>query len=309
MSINFKGLKSGFGRYELTDQIFYNLKLWLDWGFLNNGGFETVRRNDVSFFSVDDSRLFNVFDERFNEGRVWNGLGKEWVWESGVIVPSGGVTPFRVSGVYVDNTFYPENTTGDFAHKIDYQNGRIIFDEPINTSSVVQAEYTFKKVNACFADDPDFRTLIQFGQETQLLNDFASGISPKDHQIHLPSIFIDQRNTKQRGLELGGGQIKTKTILLHIFADHPSDRNHIMDILDKQSRSVFVTANLNTIQFPLDGFGSIASGTTNWPDLISSNPGIKIMIRDGKSFKVDSLNPNLFRARVEFEIEIDITGI
>ena len=49
-----------------------------------------------------------------------------------------------ISGVYVDDTFYPSDTTGTYSHKVDYFNGRIIFDNAIASTSKVQAEFSYK---------------------------------------------------------------------------------------------------------------------------------------------------------------------
>ena len=309
MPFSFKAIGPGFAGYEFTDTIFYNLKFFLDNGFIEAGGYENVQRGVASYFNTDDSILRPVFDERYNIRRVFNGLGKSWVWESGVSVPSGAVTPIRPSGVWVDNVFHSSSETGFFAHKIDYQRGRIIFDNAINESSVVQAEYTFRKVNVDFADDPDFRTLILQGQEQHLLGAFPSGEQPKDHQIHLPAVFIDMRNLSSVGLQLGGGQTITNTVLLHIFADHPSDRNHINDMLFKQNRTAFIMANFNNAQFPLDSDGDVVAGITNFTDIINNSPGHKLVGQSATSFKVDSANPGIFRSRVEMDVEIALGDI
>jgi len=309
MPFSFKSVGPGFAGYEFTDTLFYNIKFFLDNGFLEAGGYENVTRGVSSFFNVDDSVLRPVFDERYNVGRVYNGLGKSWVWESGINVPSGAVPPFRPSGVWVDNIFHSINETGFFAHKIDFQRGRIIFDNAIDQNSIVQAEYSFRKVNVDFADDPDFRTLILQGQEQFLLDTFPSGKQPKDHQIYLPAVFIDMRNLSSTGLQLGGGQIISNTILLHVFADHPSDRNHINDILFKQNRTSFIMADFNNAQFPLDADGDVRAGITNFSDIIANSPGHKLVGDTASSFKVDSVNPGIFRARIEFDIQISLGDI
>ncbi len=297
----------GFGGYELTDQILYNLKWWLDWSLLWESAFDLYRRSDESFLSTDESTLLPVFDERFNEGRVWNGVGGSWAWESGVEV--AGDDPFRASGVYVDNVFYPLDTTGGLAHNIDYQHGRILFDNAVNPDSLVQAEYTSRRVHVAFADDPDFRVLIQRSISDQLTDSLPSGTPPKEHQIHLPAIFIEEKGGSGRGWQLGGGQIKTRELVFHIFAEHPGDRNLLMDWLDKQTRTTFTMADLNLLTFPLDEYGSVVDRVTNWPDMATDYPFKKLMVLDGRKRRLDSINPTFFRGRVEWEVEIFVGGI
>jgi len=103
MSLEFKGIDSaGFGGFSMTDQILYNLKFFIDWGFLHHGAYNFYLFNADSFFTNDEAVLKAwLYDPRYPVNTVFDGIGKEWVWESGVSVASGTIPPFRVSGVYV----------------------------------------------------------------------------------------------------------------------------------------------------------------------------------------------------------------
>lgn len=311
MALTFKGInEGGFGGYELTDQLQYNLKWFLDWNLLNRGAYSIYEYDSESWFDDTESQLHSVPDERYEQGRVWEGAGREWVWESGVsLAGSGAVNPFRVSGVYIDAVFCPISTVGINAHHIDYLNGRVIFDEPKSSDDDIRAEYTRRSVHVGFADDPEFRVMMLNAVEEFLTDSFPSGTPVREHQIWLPSIFIEVIDGKQRGLQLGGGQIKTRYVTFHIFADNPSDRNLLMDWLDYQSRSTFWMANLNNITFPFDEYGDIVSGVTNWVDMVSDHPWKRLRVIDSSPAKINSLNSQLFRARVTWEIEITMGNI
>ena len=306
MSFNFKGInKGGFGGYELTDQLQYNLKWFLDWGLLNRGAYGIYEFDSVSWYDDDESQLHVVSDERYEQGRVWDGAGREWVWESGVSLGSGAVNPFRVSGVYIDGDFYSTDSVGINSHHVDYLNGRIIFDEPKSADDDIRAEYSRRSVHVGFADNPEFRVMMLNSLEEFLTDSSTSGTPTREHQIWLPSIFIEVSSGKQRGLQLGGGQIKTRYVTFHIFADNPQDRNLLMDWLDYQGRTTFWMADLNNITFPFDEYGDIVSGVTNWVNMVSSYPWKRLRIMDSNSSTINSLNSHLFRARVVWEIEID----
>jgi len=310
MSVNFKGINiAGFGGYTLTDQLLYNLKWFIDWGLVNKGAYSIYTYNSQSWYSDDESKLRPVGDERYEDGRVWEASAREFVWESGITVPSGGVSPFRVSGVYINNDFYPHDISGIYAHHIDYLNGRVIFNEPKNTTDDIRAEYTSRSVHVGFADDTEFRIIMLDAIEEFLIDAPPSGTPSREHQIWLPSIFIEVNNGKQRGLQLGGGQVKTRYITFHIFADNPQDRNLLMDWLDYQSRTVFLMADLNNIIFPFDEYGDIIDGITNWSQIAADNPWKKLRVVDSNSTMINSLNSRLFRARVAYEIEIDFGNI
>jgi len=310
MALTFKGIEdTGFGGYSLTDQLLFNIKNWINWGLLHHGAFESVMLDDVSFYADDESILKPSPHDTFVEGIVWEGAGREWVWESGVVVPSGMVEPFRVSGIEFDGTFLPLDTVGAKSYHVDYRHGRILFDQPQSSDSEIRVEYTKREVFVDSADTLEFRTLMLNAVE-EFRTDDAPDITPvREHQAWLPAIFVDIRDGRQRGLQLGGGQIKTRIITLHIFADNPGDRNLLMDWLDFQSRAAFFMADLNDITFPFDEFGDIVDGVTNWVDMTTDAPYKKLRILDGTSTKIDAINTQLFRARVRWEAELDFGQI
>ncbi len=48
MSLSFKGISDGgFGGYELTDQLSYNLKWFIDWNLLNHGAYGIYLYDEV----------------------------------------------------------------------------------------------------------------------------------------------------------------------------------------------------------------------------------------------------------------------
>jgi len=310
MAFNFKGInEGGFAGYELTDQIQLNLMFWIEWGLLNNGAYNFYLSGQDSFFANNESILHPVIDERFPDRTVFDGVGREWVWESGVIPFSGNDAPFRVSGVYVNGNFVSMSDTGPYRHHVDYQRGRIIFDESIPSSDEISAEYTSKAVHIGLADDSDFNLLMLDTVKEFLTDTVPSGTPSKDFQVWLPSIFVELESGESTGLQLGGGQIKTRIVKFHIFADNKNDRNLLMDWLDYSNRSVFYMADLNKIQFPFNEYGDIIPGTTNWVDLTNNYPWKKLRCIGGRCKKINSLNTKLFRGLVTYNIEVDMENI
>jgi len=310
-ALDFKGTNDGgFGGYELTDQLLYNLKWFIDWGLLNNGAYGIYEYDSSSFYDDDESKLHPVKDERYGDGCVWEGVGREWVWESGAALSaSGSVDPFRVSGVYINGDFYPTTEVGINAHHVDYSNGRIIFDEAKSTNDDIRAEFTSRSVFVGFADHIEFRTLMLNAATEFLTDSSTSGVPTRENQVWLPSIFLELNRGTQRGWQLGGGQIKTRYLTFHVFADNPSDRNLLMDWLDYQSRSTFWMADLNSVTFPFDGYGDLVSGVTNWNKMVSDHPWKRLRVIDSNPHVINSLNSQIFRARVVWEIEIDFGSI
>ena len=308
-----------FDEYKLTHQLKYNFKFWLDHNLCEQGAFFNVTIPTIGWQGFDESRLMPVNDPRHTEpdgtfcvsgAMIWEGRGKEWVWESGLVnVPS---QPIEVSGVFVNGTFHDKDDTGEFAHIIDYSNGRIVFAGPVDINANVQAEYSYRRVFVGFADQDEFRQIIREAVIEQVEEfDSAPGsglaVHTKEHRIYLPAIFIqpDEGNF-EGGLQLGGGQIRTKNVILHIITDHESDRDLLVDLLELQDQSRITFFDLNKIPFPLEFDGSLSSGALTWTQLTTQFKWKKIRIDNARS---SVFNPGaqggLWRGQVRYSIEMD----
>ena len=308
MALTLRNLNpGGFGGYEVTDQLIQNIKWWFDWGMLHGYAYGTCQLGEVGYGGASGACLLqSVQDERFDDGQVWEGLGREWVWESGVNV--SGVAPFQVSGVYVDGVFHPKTEAGVYSHHIDYRHGRVIFDYPQSVSAEVASEYTWRQVYVGSADSDVFHNLMLNAVENFVAG-MASGTPLRENQAYLPAIFIEDRRSSGRGLQLGGGQIRTHELLFYVFADNPKDRNLLLNWLEYQTRTALVIADLNQTPSPFDEWGDIGSGAMIWPQMAATYPWKKIRFSWGSTTKLDSLNPDLFRGRVDIAAEIDMGGI
>ena len=233
------------------------------------------------------------------DGQVWNGFGREWIWESGVTVAE---PPFRVSGVYISSEFHPVNETGPYSHHVDYQNGRVVFDVPQDPN----AHHSGGVLSSARQRGP--------GGSSRVPGAYAarhSGVRapprrpparpPESTRFGCPPSSLTWSAAAQRGLELGGGQIKTRNIVLHIFADRVSDRNLLADWLDLQSRAAFDLADLNSVTLPFDSYGGVVSGVTNWPDMAAQYPWKKLRIMDGEVSKTAQREPQYISGSRQFE--------
>ena len=144
MSFHLKGFNS-VKDTTLNNEIQDNMVEFFDWALLKKGNYFNVTLGETAPNGYDYSKLRLSSDERFTAGTCWEGVRNNWVWQSGVnyspapLVGTNNTKP-GISGVYVDDTFYPTTTTGDYAHHVDYFNGRVLFDSPIPTGSKVQVD-------------------------------------------------------------------------------------------------------------------------------------------------------------------------
>jgi hypothetical protein len=264
-----KGNKSLYD-YEVSDALAHNLKSWLQYGFLEMGGYTVVSRSGAT---SGLSNLQRVYDNRYGgEGRIYEGMGPAWVWENDVTPIPTIDPPLVCSGIYVNNAFVlAGQTSGLYQHKIDFRNGRIIFASGISSTLSVRADYTFHNIGVYHADDPKWLTIVQEYQDNynQLGPLSPSGMAQilKDKRVWLPSVFVDVVNRTTTGLQLGGGEINNFDVDYHIFADSPFINRRLCDTLNNQYQKVIDLFDVNNLVFPYNYDGSLASGAITYPNL------------------------------------------
>lgn len=270
--MSLKGTKN-FYDYDITPIVAYNVREWLNYGLLEKGAFTVVK------FNLPTSGYCNlqrVQDERFGgSGRVFEGLGPSWVWENDVSVPSGMIQPFQVSGVYINTNFVPISSSGQFAHIIDYQNGRVIFNSTLPANTLVQAEYTFRDISIFLSDSYEWKTLQDeyWNRYDEIGMLSPSGIAQvlKDRRIWFPGIGIKVINRESRGLQLGGGEITSCDVEYHIFSDKSFSASRLADIINNQRETTLSLFDLNSAPVPLSYDGSLASGALSYKVLSDRN--------------------------------------
>ena len=167
--LNLKGFDS-IHNINLSNEIQDNMIEFLDWSLLGKGNYFNCTLGELSPNGSDYSKLRISSNQHYSSGQAWEGFRKNWVWQSGVTPPDGMSAPIisdsiaipGISGVYVDDTFYPSDTTGAYSHKVDYFNGRIIFDNAIASTSKVQAEFSYKYINVVYASNLPWLREVQY---------------------------------------------------------------------------------------------------------------------------------------------------
>ena len=271
---NFKGVSS-IGQDSYGDVLRANIISFIEWGFLNKGGFVNVKIPASGLYGGDKHRLRPVKDPRYSDGQVWQAAKNDWVWQSGLTTST---QPIQVSGVYVNGSYYPLSTTGTYSHYVDYPRGRIVFNNPISTGNVITCQYSYKWIQTIDARDSQLVRAVQYNAtrvDNPQFSQFASGewnpVSETRIQFPFIAVHTSERTT-YRPAQLGGGSFVEKSIICYIFSE--SDRHHgkIADILSSQKEKTILLYDTNKIaeqrKSPLDGRGSIASGALTYPDLV-----------------------------------------
>ena len=322
MSFHLKGFNS-VQDTTLNNEIQDNMVEFFDWALLKKGNYFNVTLGETAPNGYDYSKLRLSSDERFTAGTCWEGVRNNWVWQSGVnnspapLVGTNNTKP-GISGVYVDDTFYPTTTTGDYAHHVDYFNGRVLFDSPIPTGSKVQVEHSYKWINIVYANSVPWLREVQY-RSYDINGEFFQPAKgdwdmPPEARLQLPAIAIEivPRRTIT-GYQLGGGSYVDTDVLFHCLAEDEMTRNKLVDIVSLQNDKTFYAFNSNSIaasgDFPLDYKGSPVSGAMNFEELVLKHYGPDIRLKNSSVQGMDVINSNFCAGIVKLTAEVIKTNV
>lgn len=315
--LNLNGINDIF-EATLNNELQDNLVEFLDWGLLQKGNYFNVTLGELDTNNQDMSLLRMSSNPHFPSGSAWEGFRKNWVWQSGIsfdpapVVGNNNAIP-GISGVYVNDTFYPSTTSGTYAHTVDYFNGRIVFDSPIPTGSKVQAEHSYKYINIIYANNVPWLREVQyrtFNKDTSFINiDRGEFNVPAEIRVQLPAIAVEivPRRT-MRGYQLGGGQWVYTDVIFHCIAEDEMTRNKLLDIVSFQNDKTIYMFDSNEIAksgaFPMDYNGVPVSGALRYPDLISQYKSNSLCIRNCTIQNMDLINTNFYAGIVRCTTEV-----
>lgn len=310
MNRKYKGI-THIGHSTLSEQLVANLISFHSWAFLELGGWTNVYRGSMSPYGVDQSKLRLVDDPNYALGRVWESI-PNWVWETGLDLSH---QPISISGVYVNNNFYPSNVTGTFEHKISYPLGRVIFNSPLPSSSNVQVEYSYRYCSFYPCDVPWFRefSTLSLRLDHPHFNQVSKGVFDilSTNRVSLPCVIVEPVPRRVlRPYQLGGGQWVTQDVLYHIYSNNSWDANKIADILSMQKERTLYSFDKNRLfpnHFPLNFDGSLRSGAMMYPQMVDPTGQFfwkKIYTKDislQESLKYSSLYSVIIRTSYEID--------
>lgn len=253
-----------------------NLKSFLDYSFLQIGGFINVENAASGLYGNSFSKMSVAYDPVRSSGTVWETPRKDWVYETGIL--HEGRSPIPISGIYVNNSFVPAPTgnTGN-QYYIDYNNGNIIFSSPKPSTTNININYSYRNIQIYKANESSWWTEFQrYHYDSTNLNKINSNIKIGNHKIQLPCIIIETTaRTSQEPYELGNTKnIINQDILLYIYTENLIQRNNIIDILILQKDNQTYLYNLNKIikeqKWPLNSNGSINSNGLSYSQIMSN---------------------------------------
>lgn len=293
-----------------------NLKGFLDYGFLNIGGFVNVNIPTSGMYNTTFHRLRPTIDPGYPSNTVWQAPRKDWVWESGISYNS--VTPVAITGIKINGSGYPAPTgNATYGYSLDYANGRVYFNKALPANATVELQYSYRWCQVVkSSNNQNWKTLQSLSlQPDSQINQAASGTYAVEanHRMQMPSIVIEPiaRNSTTP-FELGSlVSSRQQDILLHIFTENINDRNTIMDILRMQKEKPLLLFDIKKVVasglYGLNPNGSKNVNGLNYGQL-TQNPDLiwnRLYIKDVNFIDMEqNATSNLFWCITRLTVEV-----
>jgi hypothetical protein len=256
--------------------LLYGLMGFLRWASLEAQAFQNVDHTYASgMYGGDFSRLRPVSDPNYTDGQVWEGFRGDWIWETG-----SAASPAINSGVYVDGAWAETaSETGVYSHYVDFPQGRVVFDSPVATTSVIKADFAHRIPTIVKASEHWLKELAFDSWSVERSDYLSSGSGMWDQPYavrrQLPCLGVQLVN--RRGLEpyeLGGSQWVHQTVDLYVVAQDDHFVDQWVDVLTLENDRTVWLPNRKRMQddagYPhdLDYRGSPVSNPMTYPQLI-----------------------------------------
>jgi len=305
----FKGVEN-ISQDLLLNILEANFKMYLDWCFLKIGSWINAEKPNSTIYGKNNHfKLIPVDDISYNSGQVWQGIRKDWVWETNINYSSD--SPTVISSISIDGAVVPK--ADNFV--VNYPNGLVIFNSPISTSAVVELNYSYRFVQVHRSSESPWFNLIQYSsfntanEDIQQINagEWAIG---SQHRIQLPCIIIEAiPRSRSRPYELGNSLLwLEQDLVFYVLAENKNDRNKLLDIIRLQQDSTLQLFDTNKVAqddaFPLDYNGDIKSTPLMYPNLIDQYFWRKCFIKNVNLVELDSKHSNFHQGAARATLEI-----
>jgi|688.fasta_scaffold78890_8 hypothetical protein len=290
---------------SMTNIIKSNIIPYLDWQFLDGGGFININIPSSGISGGQLHKLYNVADPSYSNGQVWQSHRNNWVWESGTTVGS----PISISGLFVNNSFIPIGS----GYNINYKSGRVVFNTPISTSSNIYIARSHKWIDVQPSiGHPWFREIQKFSnnaESPQLQNSsYGSWAQFGNTRVQLPSVLVNVTPAKYfKPFELGGGQYGYNDIIFTVLSETDTECVSIIDNISYNNDKLIYLYDVNEIatnnDFPLNINGSLNISPKTYKQLINLYSKWFCYIHDMGSPTITELSPGLYMATIRCTTE------
>ena len=274
-----------------THNVINSFFLWFD-NFLMTKG---------DAYKTYTTKLYNYEDLRLGGSKVVYGSPyKQWVYDKNI---TGATIP---SGFTINNQFVPTGTSG---MKIDFDNGRIIFNSGVSTNLSITGTYSVKEVNSYITDQPEDNLII----ENKFVTNSRFTVSENyiaPYNPVTPCIFASIETAHNTAFAFGG-EDETKCIIKVVaFCENLYQLDGVLSIFGDSYNEIFSIIPMTG--HPLGEFNEMKTGAYptgyDYKNLSNAYNSQTLFISHVETSKIrDSvikeLNPILHIGFLDFEIK------
>jgi hypothetical protein len=307
----------------LSTIILDNFISFYDWGFLDKGGYNNINIPNSGMYGGSKAELRPAKDPNYADGRVWQGFRENWVWETGI---NRATEPNQISGVYVNNTFLPYTYnsasgyyTGPSAtgYRIDFIDGRVVFNTPIASTATVKLNYSYKWVKVDRSEGVGFFRQIQ-SNDFRIDNNFLTGsgewVQLGQTRIQLPAIFVEVvPNRTYQPYQLGGGQWANTDVLFYAMSNREADCSNLLNIISYQNDRYLKLFNTNKVSrsgaYPMTFVGDLVDKKYNYPYLVENYTYGNLRVFDSKINNITQISVDFYIGTARCSTQIELVGV
>jgi len=247
------------------------------------------------------TKLYNYTDDRLGGGKVVYGSPyKQWVYDKSI---TGATIP---TGFIIDGASVPTGTSG---MRVDYDNGRIIFNSGVSKNLNISGTYSVKEINSYVTDQPEDNLIIENKYVTNSrFTVTETNIAP--YNPVTPCIFASIETAHNSPFAFGG-EDETKCIIKVVaFCENLYQLDGVLSVFGDSFNEIFSLIPMTG--HPLGEFNEIKTGVYptgyNYNDLSKNYNSETLFISHVETSKIrDSvlkeLNPILHIGFLDFELK------
>lgn len=274
-----------------THNVINSFFLWFD-NFLMTKG---------DAYKTYTTKLYNYTDDRLGGGKVVYGSPyKQWVYDKSI---TGATIP---TGFIIDGASVPTGTSG---MRVDYDNGRIIFNSGVSKNLNISGTYSVKEINSYVTDQPEDNLIIENKYVTNSrFTVTETNIAP--YNPVTPCIFASIETAHNSPFAFGG-EDETKCIIKVVaFCENLYQLDGVLSVFGDSFNEIFSLIPMTG--HPLGEFNEIKTGVYptgyNYNDLSKNYNSETLFISHVETSKIrDSvlkeLNPILHIGFLDFELK------
>ena len=274
-----------------THNVINSFFLWFD-NFLMTKG---------DAYKTYTTKLYNYEDLRLGGDKVVYGSPyKQWAYDKNI---TGATIP---SGFTINNQFVSTGTSG---MKIDFDNGRIIFNSGVSTSLNITGTYSIKEINSYITDQPEDNLIIENKFVTNSRFTVSeTNISP--YNPVTPCIFASIETAHNTAFAFGGEDETKCVIKVVAFCENLYQLDGVLSVFADSYNEIFSIIPMTG--HPLGEFNEIKTGAYptgyDYKNLSNAYNSQTLFISHVETSKIrDSvikeLNPILHIGFLDFEIK------